>query len=127
MKRCLLWVVVVVGVTACTTTRYVPVESVRTEERDRVTQSVDTVIDNRFVYIRGDTLLIYRDRWHTRQRRDTLLVATHDTIRVPYPVEVPAQLSMWERTKIAVGGYAMAILGVALLGVALRCYLRLRA
>lgn len=111
----------------CTTTRYVPIESVRTEVHDRVTQSVDTVIDNRLVYIRGDTLLIYRDRWHTRQRLDTLLVATHDTIRATYPVEVPAQLSMWERTKVAIGGYAMAILGVALLGVALRCYLRLRA
>ena len=86
---------------SCTSTSYVPVETVRTEYRDRVTESVriDTVAlrDSVAVYINGDTVRItrYRDRWRDRVilKRDTLSQVKTDSIAVPYPVE--RSLTRW--------------------------------
>lgn len=58
----------------------------------------------------GDT--VHVDRWHTLWREriihDSIRVATHDSIPVPYPVtvtkQVPAPLSWWQRARIYVGG-----------------------
>lgn len=92
-------------------TRYVPVESVRTEYRDRdVERTVtDTVRDTRFVLVKGDTVIDWRDRWRTLREyvHDTCYVERRDS--VPYPVE--RQLTRWEQAKMDFGG--MAIGGVA--------------
>lgn len=60
----LIWLLV--SLCGCTTTKYVPVETVRTEYRDHdVERTVaDTVHHNRFVFVKGDTVLDIRDRWH---------------------------------------------------------------
>ena len=103
----------------CRSTRYVPVERVRTEYKDRVVAVHDTVRDSvlmlNYVYrhdsvsvlSRGDT--VYVERWHTllqsssvqnRAERskavhDTLYVDRTDSVRVPVPVE--RKLTKWER------------------------------
>lgn len=90
----------------CRSTRCVPVESVRTEYKDRVVMRHDTVRDSvmrlRDVYrhdsvavmMRGDTVFV--DRWHTlrqssslrnrteksRAMHDTLYVYRTDSVRV---------------------------------------------
>lgn len=101
---------------ACSPVRYVPVESVRTEWRDRDVEHLvsDTVRDTRVVLIKGDTVVDVRDRWHTVREyvHDTVSVATTDTIRVPYPVE--RALSRWEQTKMDFGGMALGALALAL-------------
>ena len=113
---------------SCTRKVYVPTETVRTEYRDKVVESllVDTVSlrDSVAVYVNGDTVRItkYRDRWRTRiiERHDTVNVAKVDSVAVPvevpkpYPVE--RKLTRWERTKMDAGGIAIGILGVAALG-----------
>lgn len=55
----------------------------------------------------GDTVreTRWRDRWHSSVVHDT--IASCDTIREPYPVEVPAKLTAWERVKVSLGGWAM--------------------
>ena len=126
MFRLLLLLAIALTLTACTTTRYIPAETVRTEYRDHVTHSIDTVTDRQMVYINGDTLLVYRDRWRTRLLHDTIHIATHDTIAQPYPVQVPAQLTLWERTKLNLGGYAIALTTLALLLLLLAAPLRLK-
>lgn len=115
MFRPLLLLAVALTLSACTTTRYIPAETVRTEYRDHVTHSIDTVADRQLVYINGDTILVYRDRWRTRLLHDTIHIATHDTIREPYAVPVPAKLSVWERTKLNLGGYAITLATALLL------------
>lgn len=100
----------------CTLTRYVPVESVRTEWREREAERVltDTVTDTRLVWIKGDTVVDIRER-RERQRveiHDTLYTERHDTVCTPYPVERP--LSRWERTKQEAGGVAIGIATAAL-------------
>lgn len=101
---------------SCTSTRYVPVETVRTEYKDRVheVQTVDSVTDTRFVWVSGDTVVSWRDRvkWRERVVRDTVRVIRTDTVREPYPVE--RELTRWERTKMDLGGVAFGGLAVTM-------------
>ena len=105
-----------VSLCGCTRTVYTPVESVRTEYRDRDVERVttDTVRDTRLVWVRGDTVVDIRDRWHrsTEYIHDTCYIERNDTIRVPYPVERP--LNRWEQTKMDLGGFALGGVAVAL-------------
>lgn len=93
----------------CTRTVYEPVESMRTEYRDREVEKLvaDTVHDTRLVWIKGDTVVDIREKEHVRrvEIHDTCYIERCDTIRVPYPVE--RQLSKWERTKMDFGGMAL--------------------
>ena len=54
----------------CSTTKYVPIEKVRTEWKDNIREvhTLDSVIDTRLVYIKGDTVIDYRDRIKWRDR-----------------------------------------------------------
>ena len=73
---------------------------------------MDSVTDTRFVFIKGDTVIDYRDRvkWREREVHDTLYINRTDSINVPYPVE--QKLSRWEQTKMNFGGMAMSATGV---------------
>lgn len=99
---------------SCTRTSYIPVESVRTEYRDRDVEHLvtDTVHDTRLIWIKGDTVVDIREKEHIRtvEIRDTCLIERHDTIPVPYPVERP--LSRWEQAKMDLGGIALGALVV---------------
>lgn len=122
---------------SCSTTRYVPVENVRTEYKDRVVTVHDTVRDSvrtfnntykhdsMAVMMRGDTVFV--DRWHTL-RLIKWEKATHqsntvagdsassvrvDSVRVPYPVE--RKLTKWERVKMDFGTAAIVIAALAIM------------
>lgn len=121
----------------CKTTKYVPVENVRTEYKDRVVTVHDTVRDSVLrlndmyrhdsmaVMMRGDTVFV--DRWHTL-RLIKWEKATHmsntvagdsassvkvDSVRVPYPVE--RKLTKWERVKMDFGTAAIVIAALAIM------------
>ncbi|MCD7926582.1 MAG: hypothetical protein LUI85_18650 [Bacteroides sp.] len=93
-------------------TKYVPVESVKTEieYRDRLQRDSIHVHDSTFIYIKGD--MVFRDRWHTeykdRIQTDTLFIERMDSIQVPYPVE--RELSWWESIKQEIGGIAIGVI-----------------
>lgn len=97
----------------CTRKVYVPVESVRTEYKDRV--QLQTRFDSVFqrdsvaVLIKGDTVKIerWRDRikYRDREVHDTIISIKTDSVSVPYPVE--KELSKWEKTKMDAGGFAI--------------------
>ena len=67
------------------------VETVRTEYKDRLVEKVDTVSvkDSTFVYVKGDTLYIYkyRDRWREKIVRDTSYIMKTDSIEIPLYIE----------------------------------------
>ncbi len=95
--------------TGCSRKVYVPLETVRTE-KDMVTRWLtDTVIQNdtRFIFVKGDTVIDWRDRWRERIKEvhDTLYIERTDTVRVPVPVE--RKLKKWEQTKMDFGGAAI--------------------
>lgn len=98
----------------CTRKEYVPVESVRTEYRDREVKEIvaDTVRDTRLVWVRGDTVVDIREKERIRrvETHDTCYIERTHRMAVPYPVE--RRLTRWERVKMDFGG--MAIGGIAL-------------
>ncbi|WP_289744712.1 hypothetical protein, partial [uncultured Duncaniella sp.] len=84
-------ITIVLLCSGCTRKVYVPLETVRTE-KDVVTRwFTDTVIQNdtRFIFVKGDTVIDWRDRWRERIKEvhDTLYIERTDTVRVPVPVE----------------------------------------
>ncbi len=100
----------------CTAIRYVPVETVRTEYKDKIKEvhTTDSVVDTRFVYIKGDTVVDWRDRvkWRDRLVHDSIYIERTDTIREPYPVQ--RRLTRWEQAKMDFGGMALGGCLVAL-------------
>lgn len=112
----ILSVCIAICCTGCKTVKevYVPQETVKIEYRDREIERLvaDTVRDTRVVFIKGDTVVDYRDR-NTIKRieiHDTVRTETHDTIRELYPVERP--LSRWEKAKMDMGGVAIGACAV---------------
>lgn len=107
--RWLLFLLLTLLVGGCTSTRYVPVETVRVDsvfvakvERDSIYER-----DSVFVAVKADTVFkqrlkyVYRDRWV----HDTVNVVRRDT--VTKVVEVEKELSFWQQRKIELGGAAM--------------------
>ena len=105
---------------ACTTPQYVAVPEYHTEyitKRDSVLTH-DTLItkDSVLVYCKGDT--IYKEKYALRDRLKYVYRASTDTliktdsVRVAYPVE--AQLSKWQKAKMAIGGGCVVALATLL-------------
>ena len=84
--------------------------------------------DSVSVIQRGDTVAEYRYRYiyKYKDRVDTLYINRTDTIRVPYPVEIEKRLTVWQRMKIEVGGWAMAAVIVIILIVVGRMVYKLK-
>lgn len=123
MKRALFAVLTAFLLMGCVSTRYVPVETVRTEY---ITKS-DTFIkhdsimhkDSVFVQQKGDT--VWLEKWHTRyvERLQEKIISDtmiqRDTIPVPYPVE--KQLSFFQR--MAVDWFMYSLIALAVLFIVL--------
>lgn len=105
---------------SCTTTKYVPVESVsyRTDTLHHYTHDRDSVWlhDSVYVAMQGDTVRI--EKWRTKYQykfvTDTLWRTKTDSVRVEVPYPVEKQLSWWQQTKMDFGGMAMGGLFIAL-------------
>lgn len=99
-----------------TRTEYVPIEQTRTEYRDRVVEHtrVDTINNTEYVFCKGDSVIIYREKERVKivNKRDTITLITTDTITKTQQVE--KQLSKWQKIKIDLGGMAF---GVILIGL----------
>lgn len=104
---------------SCTRKVYVPVESVRTEYRDRDRNSVriDSVIeaDTRLIYINGDTVRDYRTRWRERIREvhDTVKEVERITVTKTVTVEVERKPTTWQRIKESTGAVAIGLMLIA--------------
>lgn len=126
MKK-LLYIVVLLLVSAifygCRTTQYVPVESVKHDTAYINKVWIDSVYNEKLVYIKDDTVLIHT---HTHEKtilRDTIYNSRTDSIQVPYPVE--RELSWWENIKMQAGGYAIIMFIVAFIIFTARLFIKL--
>lgn len=110
--------------------KYVPVDTVKTDSVFFNSVRIDSVLihDSTSVIQRGDTVTEYRYRYiyKYKDRVDTLYINRTDSIRVPYPVEIEKKLTLWQRTKIEVGGWAMAVVIVIILIVVGRMVYKLK-
>ena len=126
------FVLAVLLFSSCTTTRTVTVTERHTDTL-RVTQhSRDSIYVHDSVWVseqqRGDTILLTTTKWLTkyieRLRHDTIYKSKTDSVPTPYPVikEVPAKLSWWQRFRLHVGDFALALLAVTILLMVARWY-----
>ena len=107
----------------CTTTKYVPVPEVHHDTVRITQQQRDSIYLHDSIYVqtltRGDTVYLTTDRWHTLYRdrwsHDTLYQSRTDTIAKPYPVEVevPADLTWWQRLRIDIADIVLGLLAIA--------------
>jgi uncharacterized protein YqhQ len=103
---------------SCKTVEYIKVPEVHTDtcyvdriQRDSI--RIETVKhDSIRIREKGDTVTIerwhteWRDRYRDRYIHDSVYIAQHDTISIPYEVvkEVPAQINGWQRFRMQLGG-----------------------
>lgn len=116
MKYIMLLVLLVTG---CTTTKYVPVETIK--EKYINTYSVDTLImkDSIFIKEKNDTIYLeqYKYLYKNVYKSDTVLIK--DTVPVIKEVEVPIEvekvkivneLKTWQIVLIILGGVLLGII-----------------
>lgn len=109
---------VLIAIGSCKSVKYVPVETIRHDSIYITQHQKDSIYIHDSIYQKekGDTLII--EKWHTKyvekQVRDTLIQIERDTIPQPYPyeVEVPAQLSWWQKTRLHLANIALLALAV---------------
>lgn len=93
---------------SCTSVRYVPVESVKTDSIYINKLQVDSIYMQDSVYIKekGDTIYMYKYKYLNRYKllTDTMYVCKTDTIYNVVEVEKP--LSKWQKVKLDLGGFA---------------------
>ncbi len=100
MKNTVIFYTIVLLCCACSTTKYIPVETVKTEYRDQHVRDSIVRYDSIFVKQKADTVFFERYKYLYRDKtiRDSVFI--QDTIRVPYPVEVikeiKAPLTGWQ-------------------------------
>ena len=108
--------------TACHTTKYVPVIETRTDtlivtkhQRDSIYLKDSTNVHE---WQKGDTVYIEVLKWRTEYRErkvhDTIYHSKVDSIPKLYPVEVkvPRELTWWQKTKMRCGVLFMGIMGI---------------
>ena len=110
---------IVLLLASCKTTErveYVPVETVKTEYRDRLVETFDSihVHDSVFLAVKGDTVYKYKQQLIYKNKfvHDTVYVGIRDSIPVPYPVE--KELSIWDKFKVDYSGWMILVLLVLL-------------
>lgn len=133
MKKAFVGLVAVFLMVGCVSTRYVPVETIRTEYKTKeVHDSIFIEIvknDSMAVNTKGDTTEIHhwhtewRDRWRDKIVRDT--VFRNDSVQVPYPV--PAMLTVWQSFCCDYGKIMLGCTILLLVFVIIYIYRKLRA
>lgn len=106
-----------------------PVETVRYDSVFLNRIHTDSVyVKDSVMLVKGDTVTEYSYRYvyRYRDRTDTLYVSRTDSVRVPCPVEVEKKLTLWQRVKIGLGGYAMAAVIITVLVVLGRLVYKLK-
>ncbi len=114
MKKASIFIILLLCVcSSCKTPQYIPVETVKTEYRDKIVRDSVFRYDSVFVKDQGDTIFLERYRYLYRDKiiRDSIFKI--DTIRVPYPVEVikqvKAPLTSWQNFQLWCGRILLAI------------------
>lgn len=98
--------------TSCRSPQYVPVESVKHDSIYISKILHDSIYQRDSIYVdrKGDTVLIYKDRYLYKYKNliDTMYINRTDSIQVPFPVE--RELSWWQSVKVQVGEIAIGII-----------------
>lgn len=115
-----------------TKTVTVTVPKVRTDTLIITKSQRDSIWLHDSVYVsektENDTVFLEIKKWHTKYVekivRDTTYIAKHDTIPMPYPVEVikevEKELTWWQKVRMFAGSLMLAMLGFGLITLLLK-------
>lgn len=97
-----------------TNTVYVPVESVKTEYRDKHTRDSVYLHDSIVMKMKGDTVWLEKYKYFYRDKlvRDSIFLT--DSIQVPFPIETIKEinrLKWWQEILIYLGVLCVGIVG----------------
>lgn len=107
---------------------YVPVETVKHDSIYISKVLHDSIYQRDSIYVdrKGDTVLIYKDRYLYKYKNlvDTMYVTRIDSIQVPFPVE--KHLTKWETIKMGIGGFAIGAIILIILNIGWMVYRKRR-
>ena len=120
--RVLVAILLVLVFASCTTTKYVPVETIKTDTLNHYINRIDSIkqIDSivEKIYMRGDTIVNEVEKFRyiekVKEVADTITEVKTEIKEVP--VEVEKELSAWQKFKI---NFAEIIIGVAVLVISI--------
>lgn len=110
----LIYLYIMFSFIGCTTTKYVPIESVRTEYINKVEKDTVIINNDRLVKEKGDTIYITETKYiyKTKNKIDTILRI--DTIPIIQEVEVIKEVNKlkdWQVILMVLGGGMVAVIG----------------
>ena len=110
----LIYLYIMFSFIGCTTTKYVPIESVRTEYINKVEKDTVIISNDRLVKEKGDTIYIVNTKYvyKTKNKIDTILRI--DTIPIIQEVEVIKEVNKlkdWQVVLMVLGGGMVAVIG----------------
>ena len=105
---------------SCRSIRHIPIETVKHDSIYISKILHDSIYQRDSIYVdrKGDTVLIYKDRYVYKYKNlvDTFYIHKVDSVQVPYTVE--KSLSRWQTIKMELGGWGFGIIiviGICLL------------
>lgn len=118
-----LLVAVVLLLSSCSRNIYIPVESVRTEYKDKILRDSIHLHDSIWVKMQGDTIWLekYKTLYKEKIVKDSVLLV--DTIRVPYPVieyKEVNKLTSFQTVRVWLGNIFMLLIGLGLIVLVLK-------
>lgn len=110
----LIYLYIMFSFIGCTTTKYVPIESVRTEYINKVEKDTVIINNDRLIKEKGDTIYIVNTKYvyKTKNKIDTILRI--DTIPIIQEVEVIKEVNRikdWQMILMLLGGGMVAVIG----------------
>lgn len=110
----LIYLYIMFSFIGCTTTKYVPIENVRTEYINKVEKDTVIINNDRLVKEKGDTVYIVNTKYvyKTKNKIDTILII--DTIPIIQEVEVIKEVNKlkdWQVVLMVLGGGMVAVIG----------------
>lgn len=91
---------------------YVPIETVKHDSIYISKVLYDSIYQRDSIYVdrKGDTVLIYKDRYLYKYKNliDTMYINRIDSIQIPYSVE--KQLTRWQSVKMELGGWIFGVI-----------------
>ena len=110
----LIYLYIMFSFIGCTTTKYVPIENVRTEYINKVEKDTVIINNDRLIKEKGDTVYIVNTKYvyKTKNKIDTILRI--DTIPIIQEVEVIKEVNKlkdWQVILMVLGGGMVAVIG----------------
>lgn len=110
----LIYLYIMFSFIGCTTTKYVPIESVRTEYINKVEKDTVIINNDRLIKEKGDTVYIVNTKYVYKTKTEIDTILRIDTIPIIQEVEVIEEVNKlkdWQVILMVLGGGMVAVIG----------------